>query len=142
MKRWLSSSLAVSSVLVGLSVVLAQGGGSITGFVTVPAKVQNLEKLVVLACAKADPMCLKPAQVVSLAGKTGIAVKDARKIPYSLVRLPAGEYFVYALNDKNDNLQHDFETEELGGYFKDGTFDPILVTPPARTVNFDLIPLE
>jgi hypothetical protein len=139
-KRRFVSSLVFALGCIG--VVTAQGGGSITGFVTVPAKVQNLEKLIVLACAKADPMCLKPVQVVSLNGKTGIAVKDGRKIPYSLVRLPADEYFVYALNDKNGNRMHDFETEELGGYFKEGTFDPILVTPPARGVDFDLIPLE
>jgi hypothetical protein len=134
------SSLVV--ILGCIGVVTAQGGGSITGFVTVPANVQNLEKLIVLACAKADPMCLKPVQVVSLNGKTSIAVKGGRKIPYSFVRLPADEYFVYALNDKNDNLQHDFESEELGGYFKEGTFDPILVTPPARGITIDLIPLE
>ena len=146
MKRGLvASSLAA---LVGISslalfgAVLAQGGGSITGFVTVPASVKSTEKLIVLACAKADEMCAKPVQVIALGGKASINVKDGVKIPYSFIRLSEGEYTLYALNDLNDNRQHDPDTEEIGGYFKAGTFDSIPVAPPARDINFELIPLE
>ncbi len=133
------TALTVSSIA---SLVLAQGGGSITGFVTVPASVKNTDKLIVLACAKADEMCAKPVGVVALGGKTGIKLKDGIKFPYSFVRLPDGEYTVYALNDLNDNRQHDPETEEIGGYFTPGTFDPLFVTPPARDINLEIIPIK
>ena len=136
------------AALIGLSslalfgAVLAQGGGSITGFVTVPASVKSTDKLIVLACAKADEMCAKPVQVIALGGKAGIKLKTGVKIPYSFVRLPDGEYTLYALNDLNDNRQHDPDTEAIGGYFTPGTFDSLPVTPPARGINLELIGLE
>ncbi len=132
-----------SSLAALLGAALAQGGGgSITGFVTVPSSVKSTEKLIVLACASADEMCAKPVQVVALGGREGIKLKSGVKIPYSFVRLPSGEYTLYALNDLNGNRQHDPDTEEIGVYFTPGTFDSILVTPPARGVNLELIPLE
>jgi hypothetical protein len=135
------AALIVSSVVGGVA-VLAQGGGSITGFVTVPTGVKSTDKLIVVACAKVDEMCAKPVAVIALGGKTGLKAKEGLKIPYSFVRLPDDEYTLYALNDLNDNRQHDPDTEELGGYFKPGSFDSILVTPPARDINLELIPLE
>ena len=137
MKRWL-----ISSLLGLMGVALAQGTGTITGFVTVPASVKNVDKLIVLACAKADEMCAQPIQVIALGGKAGIKLKAGTKIPYSFVRLPDGQYTIYALNDLNDNRQHDPDTEEIGGYFTPGTFDSLPVTPPARGINLELIPLE
>ena len=137
------AALIASSLALLIGAALAQDtGGSITGFVTVPSSVKNIDKLIVLACAEQDEMCAKPVQVIALGGKAVIAVKDGRKIAYSFVRLPAGKYAIYALNDTTANQMHDPDTEEIGGYFTPGTFDPILVTPPARGINLELIPLE
>ena len=118
---------------VGLTALAQSKGGSITGFVTIPSSVANLDHVIVLACAEADQMCAKPAQVVSLKGKKG------PKVPYTLTSLPAGKYTVYALDDLNDNLAHDPDSEELGGYFKEGTFDPVLIEPPAKDINIEMI---
>ncbi len=137
------AALIASSLALLLGAALAQDtGGSITGFVTVPNSVKNIDKLIVLACAEQDEMCAKPVQVLEIGKKAGIKTKDATKIPYSFVRLPAGKYAIYALNDTTPNQMHDPDTEEIGGYFTPGTFDPILVTPPARGVDLELIPLE
>jgi uncharacterized protein (DUF2141 family) len=134
MKHFKTATMISSLIALIAGISLAQSkGGSITGFVTIPSSVKDLEKVIVLACAEADEMCAKPAKVASLKGQKGT------KVPYTLSDLPAGKYTVYALNDLNDNRTHDPDSEELGGYFKDGTFDPILVAPPAKDINIEMI---
>ncbi len=133
MKHFRTATMISSLIALIAGISIAQSNGSITGFVTIPSSVKDLDHVVVLACAEADEMCAKPAAIASLKGKKG------PKVLYTLTNLPAGKYTVYALNDLNDNLTHDPDSEELGGFFKEGTFDPVLVEPPAKNVNIEMI---
>ncbi len=112
-----------------------KNGGYVQGVVTLASSIKNWDKVVLIVCTKEDEMCLKPAAVF----KAKLAFITARSAPYTSPKLVGGKYTIYALNDKNDNLTHDSDTEELGGYFTEGTFDPILVEPSKLGVNIQMI---
>jgi hypothetical protein len=117
------------------TVLAGPNGGYIQGKVTLAKSVTSWEKVVVVICAEADPTCDKPTAVIKLTP----AFPKARTAAYTSARLPAGKYAVYALNDKNDDVAHDPDTEELGGYFKEGTFEPLLVEPTKLGVDIEMI---
>jgi uncharacterized protein (DUF2141 family) len=127
--------LTVLAMLVSGWVLAGSNGGYISGTVTLANSVKSWETVMVLICNESDAMCIKPAA----AFKPKPALSSARSAPYTSPKLPAGKYTVYALNDKNGSLTHDSDTEELGGYFKEGTFEPILIEPTKRGVKIDLI---
>jgi hypothetical protein len=134
MKIWIQLGAALLLALASLS--FANGkGGYIQGVVKLPSSVKDWSKVVVVVCFEADPMCAKPAAVF----KAKPAFANARSAPYVSPKLLAGKYNIYALNDKNDDVMHDPENEELGGYFTEGTFDPILIEPTKLGVNIEMI---
>jgi uncharacterized protein (DUF2141 family) len=110
-------------------------GGYISGTVMLAKSIKSWDTVMVLVCNQSDEMCVKPAAVF----KPKPILSNARSAPYASPKLPAGKYTVYALNDKNGNLAHDPDDEELGGYFKEGTFEPILLEPTTRGVKIDMI---
>ncbi len=130
------SKLFILSAFMALPLAFADAnGGYIQGIVQLPESVKTWDKVIVAICAKADPTCAKPAAVV----KPKPAFQGSRVAPYTSPKLVAGQYTVYALNDKNGDLVHDVTTEELGGYFQANTFTPILVEPTKLGVNIDMI---
>ena len=128
-------SFALIAALASSLALAGSNGGYISGTVNLPKSVANWEHVIVLVCAESNPMCDKPVAVV----KPKPAFLGARSAPFVSPRLEAGKYTVYAMNDKNDNVMHDHETEELGGVFKEGTFDAILLEPTVRGLKIDMI---
>jgi uncharacterized protein (DUF2141 family) len=141
-KHFVIASASAIATLIGSAFILSaaiagSNGGYISGTVKLPKSVTNWQKVIVLVCAEADEMCAKPVAVI----KAKPALSSARSAPFTSPKLAAGKYTVYAINDKNGDMMHDHESEELGGYFKEGTFDSILIEPPARGVTIDIIGL-
>jgi uncharacterized protein (DUF2141 family) len=134
MKKWIGM---IGLLIAGLlSVATAENkGGYIQGVVTLASSVKNWDQVVVVVCVEADPTCAKPAAVF----KAKPAFATARSAAYTSPRLGAGKYTVYALNDKNNDVTHDPDTEELGGYFVEGTFDTILIEPTKLGVQVQMI---
>ena len=131
MKRFVAPIVALVSSLA----LAGPSGGYISGTVNLPKSVTAWDKVIVLVCAESNPMCDQPVSVF----KPKPAFPGARSAPFVSPKLEAGRYTVYAMNDKNDNATHDHETEELGGVFKEGSFDAILLEPTVRGLKIDMI---
>ena len=123
--------LSLSALLIGAA--LAQASGMISGTITIPASIKSLEHVKVFLCNEADKMCGKPVQMLSLKGK------KAPKVKYTFAKLTAGKYFIYAINDTDENNQHDMTNEEIGAWMKEGTMDPAMISPPAKNIDFEII---
>ena len=122
---------SLSALLIGAA--LAQASGTISGTITIPASLKSLEHVKVFLCNEADKMCAKPVQMLSLKGK------KAPKVKYTFAKLTAGKYFIYAINDTDENNQHDMTNEEIGAWMKEGTMDPAMISPPAKNIDFEII---
>ena len=111
--------------------------GDISGTVRLPESVENWDSVIVLACTRADTRCETPTSTLSLEPEP-----EARAASFVFEDLPAGEYAIYALNDKDGNVAHTMDgsvSEELGLWAEPGTFNPLYVTPPSTGLDISLI---
>ena len=125
------SALLIGTTLIGAA--LAQASGTISGTITIPSSIKSLEHVKVFLCNEADKMCAKPVQMLSLKGK------KAPKVKYTFAKLTAGKYFIYAINDTDENNEHDMTNEEFGAWMKEGMMDPAMISPPAKNIDFDIV---
>ena len=118
-------------------------GGSISGTVSLPDSVETWDSIIVLACTRTDAedrRCDEP--VVT---EPNVESPDARDASFTFEDLPAGEYGIYALNDKDGNESHTMqgtETEEMGAWVEPGTFNLLYVSPPTTGISLELIGAE
>ena len=130
------------SILAVLTLLPAMAQNSISGTVSIPAKLQ-LKNIVVWLCKATDSACLQgPFKMVKLSG-------NGQKASYQFSGLAAGQYAVWAFHDKGgDGIYAHGGDEEIAPYTKGhaksmhmgnhSMVEPTLVSAGAKNINIEI----